>query len=43
MLGDHSGTDCDEVCFPVHGGWDSRDVIVADVCDCVQESTSFVM
>jgi hypothetical protein len=43
MLGSLGGTGCNEVPFPVHGGWDSRDVSVADVCDCVKESMSFVM
>ena len=32
-----------EVCFPVHGGWDSRDVTVVGVFDCVTECMSFVM
>ena len=31
------------VCFTVHGGWDSRDVNVVGVYDCVKESVSFVM
>ena len=33
MLGCPGGTDCDGVRFLVHGGWDSRDVSMADVCD----------
>jgi hypothetical protein len=32
-----------EVCSPVHGGWDSRDIGVASMCDCVKERMSFVM
>jgi hypothetical protein len=32
-----------EVCFPAHGGWDSRDVSVASMCDCVKERMSFIM
>jgi hypothetical protein len=43
MLGSPGGTGCDEVCFPVHSGWDSRDVSVGGVCDCVKEYMSFVM
>ena len=34
------GTGCDEVRFSVHG-WDSRDVSLAAVCDCVKECMSF--
>ena len=26
ILGGPGGTGCDEVRFPLHGGWDSRDV-----------------
>jgi hypothetical protein len=26
MLDNPGGTGCDEVCFPVHGGWDNRNV-----------------
>ena len=26
-----------------HGGWDSKDVSVAGVCDCVKECMGFVM
>ena len=29
--------------FPVHGGWDSRDVSVAGICDCVRECVGFIM
>ena len=43
MLGGPSGTGCEDVSFPVHGGWDSRDVSVAGMCDCVKECMSFVM
>ena len=32
-----------EVRFPVYGCWDSRDVIVAAVFDCVKECVGFVM
>ena len=31
MLGIPDGTGCDEVHFPVHGDWDSRDVSVAEL------------
>ena len=37
------GTVCDEAGFPVLGRWDSRDISVAGVCDCVKECMSFVM
>ena len=37
------GTGCDEVHFPVHDGWDGRDVSVAGMCDCFKECTSFVV
>ena len=40
MLGGPGGTDWD---VPVHGCWDSRDVIVAAVFDCVKECMGFVM
>jgi hypothetical protein len=40
MLDGPGGTGCDEVRFPVHGGWDSRDV---GVFDCVKDCTRFVM
>ena len=33
VLGGTGGTGCDEVRFPVYGGWDSRDVSVPGVCD----------
>ena len=32
MLGGPDGTGSDEVRFPVHGGWDSRDVSMVGVC-----------
>ena len=32
-----------EVCFPAHGGWDSRYVSVAGMCDCVKERMRFLM
>ena len=41
--GSPSGTGCDEVRFHVHGCWDSRDVSVLGVFDCVKECMSFVM
>ena len=31
LLGSSSGTGCNEIRFPVHGGWDSRDVDVISV------------
>ena len=34
MFDDPGGTGCD---VPVHSCWDSRDVIVASVFDCVRE------
>ena len=37
------GTGNDGVRLPVYGGWDSRDVSKAGVCDCVKECVSFVM
>ena len=40
MLDGAGGTGCDEVRFPVHGCWNSRDV---DVFDCVKECVRFVM
>ena len=43
MLGVPAGTVCNEVRFPVHVSWDSRDVSMAGVCDCVKECVSFVM
>ena len=43
MLGSPSGTGYDGVGFPVHGDWDSRDVSVTGVCDCVKDYVSFVM
>ena len=43
MLHGPGGTGCDEVCVPVHGCWDSRDVSVAGVFDCVKECIEFVM
>ena len=36
MLGGDGGTGCDEIRLLFHGGWDSRDVSVANVCDCVK-------
>ena len=43
MLDSHCGTGCDEVRFPVHGDWDSRNVSVAGMYDFVKGCTSFVM
>ena len=43
MLDGPGGTGCEEVRFPVHGGWDSRDVSMAGMYDCVKESKSFVI
>ena len=43
MLGSPGGTDCDEVRFSVHDGWDSRDISVDGMFDCVKECVSFVM
>jgi hypothetical protein len=34
MLDGPVGTDCNEVCFPVYGGWDRRDVSVVRVRLC---------
>ena len=43
VLDNPSGTDCDEVHFQVHGGWDNRDISVVGVFDYVKECMSFVM
>ena len=43
MLGGPGGTGCDEICFLVHGGWDSRDVSVVVLFDCVKECMSFAI
>ena len=40
MLDSPGGTGCDEVRFPIHGCWDSRDV---GVFDCVKKCMRFVM
>ena len=40
MLGNPGENGCVKVRFPVHGGWDSRDV---GVFDCVKDCTRFVM
>ena len=42
MLGSPGGTGCSGVHFPIHRGWNSRDVSVASKCDCVKECVSFV-
>ena len=42
MLDGPGGTGYEKVRFPVHGGWNSRDVSVAGVCHCVKECVSFV-
>ena len=42
-VGGPGGTDCSEFSFAVHGDWDSREVIVAGVCDCVKERMNFVI
>ena len=43
MLDGPSGTGCNGVRFPIHSGWNSRDLSVAGVCDCVKECVNFVM
>ena len=43
MLDGPGETDCDRVRFAIHGGWDSRDVNVTGVCDCVEEYVSFII
>ena len=43
MLDGPGGTGCDEVRFPVHDFWNSRDVSVVGVFDCVKENMIFVM
>jgi hypothetical protein len=43
MLGTTVRTGCYGVSFLVHGCWDSRDVTVVGMCDCVKECMSFVM
>ena len=40
MLDGSGGTRCN---VQVHGCWDSRDVIVAGVFDCVKDCMEFVM
>ena len=35
-------TGSDGFCFPVHRGWNSRDVFMAGLCDYVKESVSFI-
>ena len=42
MLGGPGVTGCNEVRFPFHGGWDSREVSVVGVIDCAKECMSFV-
>ena len=37
MLGGSGGTGCNGICFPVHSDWNSRDISMAGVCDCVKE------
>ena len=43
VLSGPGGTGCNEVRFLVLGGWDSRDVSMAGVCDFVKECMNFVM
>ena len=43
MIGGADGTGCDGVRSPVHNGWNSRDVRMTSVCDCVKESVSCIM
>ena len=43
MLDGPGSTDCDGVHFLVHGGWDSRDVSVVGMCDCIRECVRFIM
>ena len=43
MIGGPAETAYNEVCFPVHEGWDSRDVSVIGVFDCIKECMSSVM
>ena len=43
MLGGPSRIDCDGVNFPVHSGWNIRDVDLAGMCDYVKECVSFIM
>ena len=37
LLGGPGGTGCDEVCFPVHGGLDSRELVLLE-CAIVSKS-----
>ena len=37
MLGGSGRFGCDGVCFPIHRDWNSRDVSMVGMCDCVQE------
>ena len=34
---------CDGASFPVHKGWNGRDVSMGDMCDCVKECASFLI
>ena len=43
MLGDSGRTDYDDTRFPVHRGWNDRDVRKAGVCDYVGECGNFIM
>ena len=43
MLGGPGGTGWDGIRFPVHGGWESRDVSVVGMCNCIKECMGFVM
>jgi hypothetical protein len=43
VLGGPGGIGCDDVRFPVHCGWDIRDISVVGVIDCVKECMKFVM
>ena len=43
MLDGAGVTGCDEVRFPIHSCWDSRDISMVGVIDCVKESMGFIM
>ena len=43
IIRDSGRIGCEAVCLPVDRSWDSKNVSMADVCDCVKEFKSFVM
>ena len=43
MLGSLGGTRCNGVCSLVHSCWNSRDISMAGMCNCVKDCVSFMM